>query len=360
MIKANRPWGIWFLGLALLVTTVGGAVWVVHSRAGDDQFVLPDLPIPTMSKPIIQSDGVVCTGRVDVEGGVVGLNPSLPGQIVEIPVKEDQLVKEGTVLLRLDDRQAQYVVQLAEAGLKAARADLEDAKKAPELQQILIAQQQKKIEAMAETRGIAESKVTRFEDLAKKDLSFPEELIGAKHALKAAEASWSAELDKLREIKLKDPANEILKAQANVAARESTLQQAQLALEQCSLKAPMDGTVVRLLVGKGEMLGPQVLHSAISFCPNKPRMVRVEVEQEYASRVKVGMKVLVQDDVSVAGTWHGTVRSIGDIYQPRRTLEPLTFNDLRTIESVVDLDPGQAPLKIGQKVRVIIGAIPEH
>ncbi len=52
-------------------------------------------------------------------------------------------------------------------------------KKRPELQQILIAQQQKKIEAMAQARGIAESKVTRAEELAKGNIAAPEELVGA-------------------------------------------------------------------------------------------------------------------------------------------------------------------------------------
>jgi len=33
-------------------------------------------------------------------------------------------------------------------------------------------------------------------------------------------------------------------------------------------------------------------------------------------------------------------------------LEPLQFNDVRTLECIIDLDPGQPILRIGQRVRV--------
>ena len=317
MTKANRSWGIWLLGFALLVSSVGGAVWVVHTRAGDDPSLLPDTTIPRMSKPLIQSEGVVCRGQVDVDGKVVELYPSIPGQIVDIPVAENQFVKEGTVLLRLDDRQAQNTIRMAEAALNGATADLEDAKKSPELQQIQIAEQKKKIEAMKAGMGAAQSRFERLEDLERGKNAAPKEVEAAKHVLNEAEAAWYGEIERLREIKLKDPANDIIKARANLNAKEATLEQARLGLDQCSIKAPMDGKILRLHVGKGEMLGPMPQHGAISFCPDKLRIIRVEVEQEYVRRIKEGMQVVVQDDVSVAGSWRGTVRLIGDYYGPK-------------------------------------------
>jgi hypothetical protein len=35
-------------------------------------------------------------------------------------------------------------------------------------------------------------------------------------------------------------------------------------------------------------------------------------------------------------------------------LEPLQFNDVRTLECIITLDPNQPPLRIGQRVRVRI------
>jgi len=125
------------------------------------------------------------------------------------------------------------------------------------------------------------------------------------------------------------------------------------------LTAPIDGVVLQIQAAKGEMAGPSP-RPAIRLCPNTPRIVRVEVEQEYAGRVKEGMSVVVLDDIKVSGQWTGKVRLVGDFVVPKRNPEPLAFNDRRTIEALVDLEPGQRPLKIGQTVRVIIGAIPQR
>src|SRR5262249_17896981 len=96
----------------------------------------------------------------------------------------------------------------------------------------------------------------------------------------------------------------------------------------------------------------------VLFCPRSPRLVRAEVEQEFARRVGVGMTAVVQDDTSNAVSWRGQVTRLSDWYAHRRSmlLEPLQLNDVRTLECLIELDPGQALPRIGQRVRVVIGA----
>ena len=47
---------------------------------------------------------------------------------------------------------------------------------------------------------------------------------------------------------------------------------------------------------------------------------------------------------------------ISDWYSQRRSvlLEPLQFNDVRTLECIISIDPGQPPLRIGQRVRIAL------
>jgi hypothetical protein len=94
----------------------------------------------------------------------------------------------------------------------------------------------------------------------------------------------------------------------------------------------------------------------VLFCPSLPFIVRAEVEQEFAGRVAVGQKALIQDDATGGGSWTGQVKSISGWYSHRRSmlLEPLQFNDVRTLECIITLDAGQAPLRIGQRVRVTL------
>jgi hypothetical protein len=51
------------------------------------------------------------------------------------------------------------------------------------------------------------------------------------------------------------------------------------------------------------------------------------------------------------------VTRLSDWYTHRRSilLEPMQFNDVRTLESIITLDPGQPMLRIGQRMRVTLG-----
>jgi hypothetical protein len=50
---------------------------------------------------------------------------------------------------------------------------------------------------------------------------------------------------------------------------------------------------------------------------------------------------------------------VSDWYTHRRSIlqEPFQLNDVRTLEWLIALDPGQQPLRIGQRVRVTITTV---
>jgi multidrug resistance efflux pump len=114
--------------------------------------------------------------------------------------------------------------------------------------------------------------------------------------------------------------------------------------------------VLRLSAAVGGLAGPQSPRPAVDLCPDVPRLVRAEVEQAFAGRVAVGQVAVIEDDVQAGASWRGRVRHLSDWYTHQRSVlqEPLQFNDVRTLECLVDLDPGQPPLRIGQRVRVRI------
>jgi hypothetical protein len=72
--------------------------------------------------------------------------------------------------------------------------------------------------------------------------------------------------------------------------------------------------------------------------------------------VKVGQPAVVEDDTSVGATWRGQVMRLSDWYTQRREVaeEQLQLKDVRTLECLIALDPGQPPLRIGQRVRATI------
>src|SRR5262249_9425174 len=128
-------------------------------------------------------------------------------------------------------------------------------------------------------------------------------------------------------------------------------------LEQCTIKAPTAGTVLRVLVNPGEMLGTARRDPAVQFCPKGQRLVRAEVEQEFAASVSLGQAAAVQADSKAGTTWSVQVIRRADWYTEGRSIiqEPRQINDVRTRECLIALDPGQPQLRIGERVRVSIG-----
>jgi hypothetical protein len=80
------------------------------------------------------------------------------------------------------------------------------------------------------------------------------------------------------------------------------------------------------------------------------------VEQVFAARVKKGQPAHIEDDSRSGTTWRGHVMRIADWYTHRRLVaeEQLQLKDVRTLECLIALAPGQAPVRLGQRVRVTI------
>jgi multidrug resistance efflux pump len=343
-----------FVGLVLLGVSLVGTVQVLHTRAGDAPTKSDSKAAPTPAG----GEGAVCIGHVDVEYGVRNLFPVQLGSVEAVLVQEDETVKGGAPLLRVDDQPARFLLRQAQADLKAAQLRLTEARKLPRQYELQIAQQAQAIEA-----------ATRRLEAARHGVDYKKELLekggfGAKPEVKAAEAlvkeleaAEKAAREKLTELQLRDAATEIALAEQDIAAKQIKVENAQYGIDKTVLRAPFDGKVLRILVGPGDVLSAAAKEPAIQFAPLGPRIVRAEVEQEFAGRVVRGQTALIQDDSRAGPTWQGKVVRISDWYTHRRSIlqEPLQFNDVRTLECIIQLDPSAEAPRIGQRVRVSLG-----
>jgi multidrug resistance efflux pump len=293
---------------------------------------------------------------VDVESGVTSLYPVQPGRVAEVLVKETDRAKAGQVLLRLEDRAARLKVREAQAALRAAEAALALARQLPDQHRFKITLQRGTIEAtehrLAGARALLQQQQRRV-DLGQGGQA---ELTAATEQVKELEVSLRTERAKLDELQRQDPTGEVRRAEAEVAVAQARVDEAQAALDECALKAPRDGEVLRLLAAVGDVLSAQPKQPAVLFCPDAPRLVRAEIDQEFAGAVRQGQEAVIEDDTQPGVTWRGKVLRLSDWYTQRRStlLDPMQFNDVRTIECLVSLEGGPPP-RIGQRVRVRLG-----
>jgi multidrug resistance efflux pump len=348
MAKTKRS--SWVKGLVGAAVLAIGMASVGSSSRTPSAGSEPAAPAPA-------AEPVACFGHVDVKHGVTSLYPVQAGRVIAVPAEENQHVKAGALLLRLDDTAARLRVQEAEADLASARLQLDKARRLPQQHQVQLAQMQAAIEAMQNRLAAASHERERKVELQEKDLLPKAELEVAGDQVKEIEALLRGEMEKRAELELHDPVADILRAEQEVQARQSRLGQAQQTLDECSLRAPSDGKVLRVLVGPGEMLSALPKQPALLFCPDGPRFIRAEVEQEFAHRVQVGQSATIRDESDDPQVWRGRVSLLSDWYTQRRSVlqEPLQLNDVRTLECRITLEPGQPPLRIGQRVRVLIG-----
>jgi multidrug resistance efflux pump len=339
---------LWLVGVFVAAASVVGAGLVPASRSGS----------ATVTEPVTPTiAAAACFGYVDVEPGVAALYPLQPGRVEQVCVHENDEVVAGTVLVRLDARQAEQMVRQARADLDAAQAQLTRARKGIEQQRIRESEQAAAVEVLRHRLKAAEWVLARKEQLLNVATN-DQEVSAAREQCAELEAAARGEADRLAELRLNEPAQDIRRAEADVAAKEARLDLARLALDECQLRSPADGKVLRLQVSPGDVLGPSPTRPIVLFCPRGPRIVRAEIPQEFAAGVAPGDAVLVRDDTRTQTTWRGKVRLLSDWYSHRRSIwqDPLQYNDVRTLECIIDLDPGQPPLRIGQRVLIqVIG-----
>ena len=308
-----------------------------------------DVPSP----PAGDVPEVVCLGYADVEGGSAALRPERAGRVVKVLVQEGDEVKENQELLHLDNGEVTQEVARAEADVKAASAKetlaRQEAKQhAPRLKQLKAT-----LEATSSRLAGARITLKRQEELLGRNLVGQNDVDLAKEQVRELESSVEAAKARLSEASAVDPEVAVTVAAAGVESAKARLAQARHALSLHTVRAPSAGTILTLAARPGEVVGQPGQPAPVLFSPQAPIVVRAEVEQELASRVRPGQEARVRDEMAGDGPWKGTVVRIGRVYARRQNrTDPTQFQDVPTVECLVRLESGHPPLRIGQKLRV--------
>jgi membrane fusion protein (multidrug efflux system) len=217
-----------------------------------------------------------------LDANIVSVAPKVFGRVKKVPVKDNQDVKAGDLLLEIDPRDLAVQLEQKQAALNAARANLELLKASAGLRQAQIdtarastKQSTAEVAAAEATANKAASDLKRAQDLIQNHTISPQEFDSAKAAATAAAANLKAAherttSDQSKVAEAKAQLETTRKAQewgeAQIQQAESDTQAAELNLSYARVTAPIDGYVTKKAVESGDYV--QVGQSLMALVPH--------------------------------------------------------------------------------------------
>lgn len=209
------------------------------------------------------STSLASTDNAYVRGQVTVLAPQVNGYVTEVRVKDFQHVKEGDVLLRVDDRiYAQRVAQ-AQAALDSARAALANSDQSQAQDRAQIAAAQATLSAGQSELQRSRAELKRYEELAAQQLVALNDRDRFRTAQAAAHASVQQAQAQIRiaEETLASTRVSRRSLEAQVENAQAQLELARIDLANTVIHAPRDGQVseASARVGQYVSAGSQLL-----------------------------------------------------------------------------------------------------
>jgi multidrug resistance efflux pump len=240
------------------------------------------------------------SSQARVETFLTQIAPEVAGDVQEVGVKDNGVVRKGQLLFRIDPEPYEIAVRSAEANLAVALqgADVSVADVAAARAQL-----RKHSVDLAANRKLGRI-VTDLVD--KKALAQTNAIRSDAEIGKTA-----ADLSRAQADVRKALANLGAPGFANPKVRQAAaaLEQARLNLRMATVSAPTDGIVTNLRLSPGQYVAPG--QPLLSFLETGPRWISADMRENQLGNVKPGQDVSVALDILPGKLFRGQVQSIG-------------------------------------------------
>ncbi|CAH1666299.1 HlyD family secretion protein [Hyphomicrobiales bacterium] len=252
----------------------------------------------------------VATDNAYVKADSTTIAPKISGYIAAVLVGDNETVRAGQVLARVDDRD--FKVGLAQAGaqVEAARANIATRKAALAAQFSVIDAARATLEADKADETFAEQNNDRYAQLAKsgygsiQNAQLATSRIGIARAAVARDtAALASAVRQLDVIKA-----ELAQAQAALDGAKAAQDQAALSLSYTALVAPVDRVVGNrsLRVGQYVQAGTQLM----AVVPTGAAYIVANYKETQLTEVRAGQKVMIEVDTYPGQVFRGRVDSL--------------------------------------------------
>src|ERR1700694_2589632 len=253
---------------------------------------------------------LVSTDDAYVKADNTTVAPKVSGYLHEVLVGDNERIKTGQVLARIDDRDFKVALDQAKADVAAARAAIESKQAQLGVQQAVIDAAKATIDVDNATVTFAAQENKRYTDLAATGYGSVQNAqqaqsrnAGAQAAIQRDTANLASALKQVDLLKA-----EIVQANATLSRAEALQSQAELNLSYTTIVAPIDGVVGNrtLRVGQYVQAGTQLM----SLVPVTGAYVVARLSSAWLTDVRQGQAVDIAVDMFPGQLVHGHVDSI--------------------------------------------------
>lgn len=248
--------------------------------------------------------GKVSTDNAYLKQDMVGVSAEVVGKIVEVAVREGDLVKAGDLLFRIDPEPYSLQIHEANAAIATAQANLTALSHAPELTGVDIA-------AAREDIAFAQATLRRQEALWQRGFATKADYEAAQHAVAQAQEELRQAQAHQREARAQLAEGAAVPGQnPQIAAARARLAEAELALRRTQVRAPISGRVAQ---ADRLQLGQQAVTSLpmLTIVADGSSYVEANFKETDLDEMRAGQPARISFDAYPGLTLKGHVASIG-------------------------------------------------
>lgn len=241
-----------------------------------------------------------------LEAPIIGVASRVGGPIKSLNVVDNQFVPAGEVLFQIDPAPYELAVAGARANLRASRGDLANAKREIEAQRQQVTAREALL-AQAQTH-YAETQETyqRLAPLLPRRFASPEQVDAAKRAMESAQAGIvAAEAETAAALAaVADPEP----IEARILQAEAALEEAELALRDCTVRAPFPCRIAGLNLAEGAFVNIGV--SVMMILDTRGWHVNATFPESALLKIRPGQRASIELMTAPGTLFEGRVESI--------------------------------------------------
>ena len=252
-------------------------------------------------------DSAPSTNDAYASADTIDVVPEVSGRIVELAVTDNQAVKQGDLLFRIDPRPYEANLAKAEASLAALDKQIMLTQRSVDAQQFGADSVNATVEKARAAAKQATDTLRRTEPLLKEGFVSAEDVDRARTAQRAAEADLNAVL-----LQAQSAASGVSGVDALVAQRaavEADIALTKLHLEMATVRAPFDGRVISLKTSVGQFAS--AMRPIFTLIDTRHWYVIANFRETDLKNIHAGTPATIRLMSDSGKTFEGKVDSIG-------------------------------------------------